>query len=408
MPILRIATLAHGHPSLSSGGAEIAAQSLHRELQALPAVQTLHVSCAPATSPVAAVEGELIIETAGLDPLRLTRRDPRAHRPLVDQVGRFAPDVVHFHHVLGFGADALLAVRRELPDAVIVVTLHEYIAICHRQGQMVRIDGALCEAASPAACSSCFPEIAPRSFLARAEALQALLSVADGFVAPSAFLARRYIEWGLPPEKFAVLENVTRSSEAALQPPVRTARRGRFAFFGQINPFKGIDLLLEAVALVPEADWEGSSLDIHGSGLERQPLAFQERIATLVAATGGRATLHGAYVNDEIPALMADADWVVVPSIWWENSPVVIQEAFRSFRPVIAGDIGGMAEKVRDGVDGLLFQARDAADLAACLATAADGALWSRLQGGVTPPPAAATVARAHIAFYEALRAARH
>ena len=50
---------------------------------------------------------------------------------------------------------------------------------------------------------------------------------------------------------------------------------------------------------------------------------------------------------------MAEVDWVVVPSIWWENAPLVIQEAFRHRRPVICGDIGGMAEMVRDGVDGL-------------------------------------------------------
>ena len=53
---------------------------------------------------------------------------------------------------------------------------------------------------------------------------------------------------------------------------------------------------------------------------------------------------------------MSSVDWVVVPSIWWENSPLVIQEAFMHGRPVICSDIGGMAEKVNDGVDGLHFR----------------------------------------------------
>jgi glycosyltransferase involved in cell wall biosynthesis len=55
---------------------------------------------------------------------------------------------------------------------------------------------------------------------------------------------------------------------------------------------------------------------------------------------------------------------VVVPSIWWENSPVVIQEALAANVPLIASDIGGMAEKVRADIDGLHFLVGDYVDLA--------------------------------------------
>ena len=75
-------------------------------------------------------------------------------------------------------------------------------------------------------------------------------------------------------------------------------------------------------------------------------------------------TLVGRYDHQRSAALMRNIDWVIVPSIWWENSPLVIQEAFMYGRPVICSDIGGMAEKVRDGVDGLHFRAGDAQDLA--------------------------------------------
>ena len=61
---------------------------------------------------------------------------------------------------------------------------------------------------------------------------------------------------------------------------------------------------------------------------------------------------------------MGACDFVVVPSIWWENSPIVIQEALAVGRPVICSNIGGMAEKVSPGVAGLHFQVGDAADLA--------------------------------------------
>jgi glycosyltransferase involved in cell wall biosynthesis len=81
---------------------------------------------------------------------------------------------------------------------------------------------------------------------------------------------------------------------------------------------------------------------------------------------------------------MAEIDWVVVPSRWWENSPLVIQEAFLHGRPVICSDIGGMAEKVSDGVNGLHFRAGDAGSLALALERAATSAdLWRTLQSQV-------------------------
>ena len=91
-------------------------------------------------------------------------------------------------------------------------------------------------------------------------------------------------------------------------------------------------------------------------------------------------------------------DAVLVPSIWWENSPVVIQEARRNRRPVICSDIGGMAEKVRDGIDGLHFPVGDAAALADLLAgLAADRTALPAPTGDV--PDAAAH----HLALYRSL-----
>jgi glycosyltransferase involved in cell wall biosynthesis len=95
-------------------------------------------------------------------------------------------------------------------------------------------------------------------------------------------------------------------------------------------------------------------------------------------------TLVGEYDHRQLPALMENVDWVVVPSIWWENSPLVIQEAFLHGRPVICSDIGGMAEKVADGVNGLHFRAGSATNLADTLRRAVGtSGLWERLRSGV-------------------------
>jgi glycosyltransferase involved in cell wall biosynthesis len=64
---------------------------------------------------------------------------------------------------------------------------------------------------------------------------------------------------------------------------------------------------------------------------------------------------------------MQAVDVVLIPSIWWENSPVVIQEALRNRRPIVCSDIGGMAENVRDGLDGLHFPVGNSVALASLL-----------------------------------------
>jgi glycosyltransferase involved in cell wall biosynthesis len=100
-----------------------------------------------------------------------------------------------------------------------------------------------------------------------------------------------------------------------------------------------------------------------------------------------RVTFRGPYAHAELPKLMADLHWVVVPSVWWENSPLVIQEAFFHRRPVICSDVGGMAEKVRDGVDGIHFRVGDALGLARAFERASSSPeLWRSLREGIREP----------------------
>ena len=101
---------------------------------------------------------------------------------------------------------------------------------------------------------------------------------------------------------------------------------------------------------------------------------------------------------------MREVDWTIVPSTWWENAPVVIQEAFHHGRPIIASDIGGMAEKVRDGIDGLHFHAGNPESLAEAMTRAIrEPALWDRLHAGIRPPTTAGDAARQHAALFERL-----
>ena len=118
-------------------------------------------------------------------------------------------------------------------------------------------------------------------------------------------------------------------------------------------------------------------------------------------------SFRGAYDNDQVHRLMQQCHAVLVPSIWWENSPLVIQEAFSARRPVICSDIGGMAEKVRDGLDGFHFRARNGAALADLLRDLADDPdRLSALEETLTQPPSLAETVQATRDLYGRLLAA--
>jgi glycosyltransferase involved in cell wall biosynthesis len=105
---------------------------------------------------------------------------------------------------------------------------------------------------------------------------------------------------------------------------------------------------------------------------------------------------------------MEAIDWVVVPSIWWENAPLVIQEAFVHGRPVICSDVGGMAEAVRDGTDGLHFTRGNSRALALAMRLAIEEpGLWQRLSDGILPVRTVREAADEHLALYAALCSAQ-
>ena len=127
---------------------------------------------------------------------------------------------------------------------------------------------------------------------------------------------------------------------------------------------------------------------IYGANLETQRPEFRARFESMLEATGRTVTFAGQYDHAELPNLMEHIDWVVVPSIWWETGPIVVLEAFQYGRPVICSNIGGMSEKVTDGVSGLHFSRRDPASLADAIRRAAGTpGLWERLRAGIPPVP---------------------
>ncbi|UVF20405.1 glycosyltransferase family 4 protein [Microvirga terrae] len=419
-PSPRVLIVSHGHPSFSLGGAEIAAYNLHKGLNRIGNVESRFL--ARVGHPVARhsrtalmslrqTEGEFLYHADEYDHFLISNRNTEEiERDFLRVLKDLKPDVVHFHHFIGLGLEMIYAVRRARPDCVIVITFHEFLSICSHHGQMVKTGGTkLCHRASPSDCNACFPEVSPARFLRREHFIRGLLDVADFFVSPSQFLVDRYVDWGLDRSRFIVIENGLDIAETAppRSLPQLGSRRSRFGYFGQITQFKGVDVLLDAVTCIPDAVWgDDAQLMIFGGNLERQPEAFQEKIRKLVERAGSRVRFYGAYQNSEMPRLMRSIDWTIIPSIWWENSPIVIQESFHHGRPMICSNIGGMAEKIVDGVNGLHFRVGSSQDLVDRMTEAlTNPKLWNDLRAGIGQPINYEECARIHLDLYQELAA---
>jgi len=414
---LRILSLAHNHPDLQPGGTEVVARSLFRRMrETVPGVEGLFLAATtgaqrdprPGTLLQAAPGGqadEALIWLPHFDRFFLSQIDTHGLAmtmgPLLDGL---RPDIIHIHHPLQFGLESLALLRRLAPRrARIVLTLHDYFAICPREGQLLRADGRLCAAPSLDACRRCLPERSASDLMLRRLSVSDALSVVDALVAPSHFLRDRFVAAGWDAARITVLPNAVASDlpRAQQRPLSQSGRRDRFAFFGHVNRFKGSLVALGASARLSAAGVE-HGLALHG-GTAHQSSAFLEEFQAAVAAAPD-ARHHGIYEAHELPRRMAAADWVVVPSIWFENAPLVVLEAFRHGRPVICSDAGGMAELVRDGVDGLHAPIGDAEGWAAVLRRAAEEpGLWERLAAAIAPPADLDAMVAAHLDLYRRL-----
>ena len=399
---MKVLYVSHNHPTLHPGGAEAYALELYEGMRDTPGVEPVLLArigsnvarrrVAHPGTPFSAVNDDpnqyfVFTETEHFDFFTLTSRDKALYsQHLTDFLLAQRPDVVHLQHTHFVGVDLLSQIRRVLPEAKIVYTLHEFLPICHRDGQMVRsFSSELCEEASPRRCNECFPEISQQSFFLRERFVRGHFENVDLFLAPSAQLMEKYLRWGIEPERIEV-EEYGRLAPAVRAPdPSQAKSPTNIGFFGQLSYFKGAQVMMDAMSLLG-ADC-GAHLWLHGANLELQTQEFQDEFAARHEDLRDRVTFRGPYDHAELPKLMADLHWVLVPSIWWENSPLVIQEAFFHRRPIICSDVGGMAEKVRDGVDGIHFRVGDGFSLARTIETAtASPRLWRSLRDGIREP----------------------
>jgi glycosyltransferase involved in cell wall biosynthesis len=228
-----------------------------------------------------------------------------------------------------------------------------------------------------------------RALDARAAHLRERVREADLILTPTRFARDRAVEWGVPADKVRVLPLGVVAGPGR---PRREGPRRRFGYVGTLAPHKGVHVLVEAVRGLSQADW---TLDLFGDAA-LDP-AYTLRLRAL-AQDDPRIRFRGPIAPDAQDRIWEALDLLVLPSLWWENSPLTVAEALAAGLPVVASHTGGLPEVLPEGA-GVLVPPGDVEALRSALAGVLDG---ERLAGALDAPPLQTTSsgARELVALY--------
>ena len=288
-------------------------------------------------------------------------------------IDSYHPQVAHVHNIYHQISPSILHVfkRRRIP---VVMTLHDYKLICPNYKLFVR--GNTCDKCHGRAyyrclLGKCIKDSWHASLLGMVEAyVHAVLKsydVVDLFMAPSRFMADKILAAGISPKKVIFLPCSVDLSDFSLEDVT-----GKYVvYFGRLLSEKGLVTLLKSLKICPDV-----KIKIIGDGPFRNALEklVSEQELSQVEILGHRS-------RPELNMILREALCVIVPSEWPEPMGLVIYEAFAAGKCVIASDVGGISELIEDGVNGLIFQAGNADDLAHKIRQVVDHPQQARLWG---------------------------
>lgn len=317
---------------------------------------------------------------------RVRPRDVRQRRTAFQEIVEAnRPDIFHLHSwTSGAGLRHLRQVARlGVPS---VVTMHVPSALCMR-GTMLLYDRQACDGLiDDRRCAECWAldrgvprAVAPLVTLlpkwdvtdsvvsrisqraasllsARANAetkarqLRSMATLSDRIVAPSEWVRAALAANAIPPDKVLVSGQAASDAFSDRKPrPLEGHREIVIGFLGRLESYKGADLLVRALARLPAE----LPVRMRIAGIGTDP-KFTRRFEALVAKEP-RVTLVGLVEHEQVPDFLADIDVLAVPSRYMETGPIVVQEARALGIPVMGADLGGISERVEDGVDGWLL-----------------------------------------------------
>jgi len=282
---------------------------------------------------------------------------PAGARLLREILVREKPDVVHFHNIFPLLTPAAMREARR-HRARVVLTIHNYRFACPagtllRNGQIHEdcVDGSSLLCGLRNARGAWTESVAYGVAIELHRRMRLLHRWVDAYVAPSKFVATMLARAGYPRARIHTIYHGTPLDET-LSP------RGDFALYvGRLSMEKGIEALLTASELSP-----GVPLVIAGDG----PLAARVR-----SAANGAISYMGRVNPEQVAQLARHARFTIAPSQWFEGMPFSVLESMAVGTPVVASRLGGLAEIVDDGTNGILVPPKDPAALATAMQ-----ALW--------------------------------
>ncbi len=305
-----------------------------------------------------------------------------------DYLLEIKPNIVHIQYCDDLPID-IISVAREAGIPVIV-TVHDYTFLCPTE-YLIDKDLNVCQKKPGANCIACLIPwpfnraygIVPKRILSmsinwlyncipgspkphkshtietmrtlkyRMENIKNKLLLANRIIFPSKAMYDKAVEFGMPKEKLAHISNMVKT-DISHQKNKRVSNKLRFGFIGRVVPIKGVHVLIEAFNKLKNSCAE---LKIYG------PLDSDYCTKLKSLAAKSDVQFFGEFNPADIHNVLSSIDVLVLPSVCCENMPLVALEALASKTPIIASDIGGIAEVVINGKNGFLFKAGDSDDL---------------------------------------------
>lgn len=282
------------------------------------------------------------------------------------------PDVAHIHHLLFLSVGIIREIKkRNIP---IVVTLHDYWLICPN-GQLLKSNLRLCRNPIKSNCLFClirffdlknlskkWPLFIINNLISKTghgNNIEGIYRDIDLFISPSRFLLNKFINFGIPFEKimysdYGINFDLFKDTEKIKSDKIR------FGFIGTLIPSKGAHILIKAFNNIKSCKMV---LKIYGKHFNANRIFGYYCKIRRMARHNKNIKFMGMFDNKDVAKIFKEIDVLIFPSVWEENSPLVIHEAIISDTFIIASDLGGVGELVKHGQNGFLFKAGDARDL---------------------------------------------
>lgn len=236
----------------------------------------------------------------------------------------------------------------------------------------------------------------------RHKSIRSLFDEVDHIVAVSQWIQDLLLRNHVPMHKITVCRHgLAHENELVNETnPLYVTDQLRLVFLGRLDPIKGIDIVIHALQAIPNAP---VLLDIYGILQNNEATPYQTKLKALIDSDE-RITLHPAVAGDKVISLLRRYDMLVVPSQCLETGPLVVLEAFAAGIPVLGSKLGGTAEWVKNGVNGLLVEPNsEQAWVQALQQVLTEQTLLARLAQGITSPPSMKQVADEMLTLYRQL-----